>query len=337
MALKIFKSGRAGLDASRTAAATAMTRALFFDTAFAQQDVQTIRPVTLRSSYHGHLTASAGTETNTFEMSGGLTYDHAIWLANTHIKAVAAGVKGVGIDYLWTFLPTATSDDIKSASIQFGYSDDISATAPAVHLKNCLGDELEIGWDKSGDGMVTYSSKMVTPNAAVQLAAFTGAADSTGAGHIFASANTTSVTVDAATIGTTADLYWQDLKWTLSNGFANLYTLNALTSATATFRPGPLNWKLEGSRYYGPAASAVTEWNAYIAKTPRKVRIRSIGPVIGSSTYWINLDLYGVYTGMQWDEKDDLGFQTFTLEPIYDATATSSFIFTVTSGLTTIT
>lgn len=337
MAVKIFKSGRAGLDASRTAAATAMTRALLFDTAFAQQEIQTIRPVTLRGSYHGYLTATAGTETNTFEMSGALTYDHAIWLANTHIKAVAAGVKGVGIDYLWTFLPTATSDDIKSASIQFGYEDSISATQPAVHLKNCLGDELSISWDKSGDGTVNYSSKMVTPNPAVQLTAFTGAADSSGAGHIFASANTTSITVDTTTIGTTPDLYWQDLTWTLNNGFMNLYTLNNTTAATATFRPSPLNWKLEGSRYYGPAASAVTEWNAYIAKTPRKIRIRSVGPVIGSSTYWINLELYGVYTAMTWDEKDDLGFQTFTLEPIYDSGATSSFIFTVTSGLTAIT
>jgi hypothetical protein len=266
-------------------------------------------------------------------MGGTLTYDHMIWLANTHIKAVAAGVKGVGVDYLWTFLPTAASDDIKSASVQCGYSDGIAAGQPAVHLKNLLGDELSIAWDKSGDGAVTYSSKMVTANVAVQLTAFTGSADATGAGHQVVSASTTAVTVDTTTIGSTADTYWQDLKWTLNNGFQNLYTLNNTTAATGTFRPKPRMWKLEGSRYY----QAKTEWDAYISKTPRKIRIRSTGAVIGSSTNWVTLDLYGVYTDMKWDEKDDLGFQTFTLEPIYDSTATADFICTVTSGLTAIT
>jgi len=337
VSVKIFKSARAGLDTTRSAAATAMTRALMFDTAFAQQDIATIRPVTLRASYNGYLSAAAGTETNTFEMGGTLTYDHMIWLANTHIKAVASGVKGVGVDYLWTFLPTAASDDIKSASIQCGYADDISANQPAVHLKNLLGDELSISWDKSGDGAVTYTSKMITANVAVQLTAFTGAADATGAGHQVVSSSTTAITVDTTTIGTTADTYWQDLKWTLNNGFQNLYTLNNTTAATATFRPKPREWKLEGSRYYGPTASAKVEWDAYIAKTPRKFRIKSTGAVIGSSVNWVVLDLYGVYTSMKWDEKDDLGFQTFTLEPIYDSTATADFVCTVTSGLTAIT
>ena len=333
MSVKIFKSARAGLDATRTTSNTAMTRALMFDTAFAQQDIATIRPVTLRASYNGFLSAAAGTETNTFEMGGTLTYDHMIWLANTHIKSVASGVKGVGVDYLWTFLPTAASDDIVSASIQTGYADGISANQPAVHLKNLLGDELSLSWSKSGDGAVTYTSKMVTANVAVQLAAFTGAADASGAGHQVVSASTTAVTVDASTIGSTADTYWQDLKWTLNNGFQNLYTLNNTTAATATFRPKPRMWKLEGSRYY----QAKTEWDAYIAKTPRKIRIKSTGAVIGSSVNWVVLDLYGVYTAMKWDEKDDLGFQTFTLEPIYDTGATADFVCTVTSGLTTIT
>jgi len=336
LSLKIFKSGRAGLDTARTTSDTAMVSALEFDEGFHQQEVQTLRPLTLRGSYNGYLSAAAGTETNTLEMSGALGYDMAIWLANTHIKAVPSGVKGVGVDYLWTFLPTATSDDIKSASIQFGYSDGLAATQPAVHLKNCLGDELSFKWDKTGDGLVTYTSKMVTPNAAVQLTAFTGAATAIGSTNI-ASANTTAITIDTTTIGSTADVYWTDLTWTLSNGFKNLYTLNNSTSATATFRPGARNWKLEGSRYYGPTASAVTEWNAYIAKTVRKVRIKSVGPVVGSSTYTIELDLYGVYTAMEWTENDDLGFQKFTLEPVYNATATADFILKVTSAITAIT
>lgn len=332
MALKIFKSGREGIDATRTAAATAMAHALEFDTAFWQQDVQTIRPLRLTGSYEGYNTAAAGTETNTLEMSGVLSYDMALWLGQVFCKGAVTGVKGVGVDYLWTYLPTHTSDDLSSFSSQFGYSDGIGATAPVVTLKNLLGDSLAITFDKSGEGLVTYDAKFVTPNAAVQTTAFTGAAAAIGSTYV-ASANTTAVTIDTTTIGTTADTYWSSLKWTLDNGFQNLYTLNNTTSATATFRPGPVGWKLEGSRYYANK----TEWDCYIAKTPRKVRIKSVGPTIGSSTYYIQLDLYGVYTAMKNEEQNDLGFQTFTLEGVYDTTATSSYIYLVDSGLLTIT
>jgi hypothetical protein len=172
---------------------------------------------------------------------------------------------------------------------------------------------------------------MVSPLAATQITAFTGAA-AEGSAYV-ASSNTTAVTIDTTTIGTTADNYWTDFTWTLTNGYKNLYTLNNTTAAIDTFRPGARTWKLEGNRYY----QSKTEWDAYLAATPRKVRIRSTGPVVGSSTYWITLDLYGVYTSMEWNENDDLGFQKFTLEPYYDGTATTDFEFTVTSALTAIT
>jgi hypothetical protein len=331
LSLKIFKSARAALEASR-GTDTPPTKALEFEEAFHQQEVATIRPLTLAGSYFGYRSATAGTESNTLEMSGALSYDMAIWLANTHIKAVPAGVKGVGVDYLWQFLPTSASDDIKSASVQMAYSDGLGAGQPGVKLTYCVGDELGISWDKGGDGTVQYTSKMVSPKAATQLSAFTGSAAAIGSTYV-ASANTTVVTVDTTTIGSTQDDYWANFSWTLSNNFRSLFTLNATTAAIATFRPGARTWKLEGSRYY----QSSTEWNAFVAKTPRKIRIRSIGPVVGSSTYWINLDLYGVYTGMTWNENDDLGFQTFTLEPIYDSGATTDFLFTVTSAVTAIT
>ena len=335
MALKIFKSARAALEGTTRGVDLPPVIALEFDEAFHQQDVQSIRPVTLNGSYSAYRSASAGTETNTLELAGALGYDMAIWLANTHIKYVASGVKGVGVDYLWTFLPTHTSDDIRSATVQIGYSDGLSATQPAMKLNYCLGDELSIKWDKAGTGEVRYTSKMVSPVASTAITAFTGAAAVIGSSYV-ASAATTAVTVDTTTIGSTADTMWTDLTWTLTNGYQNLYTLSNSTAAVATFRPGPRTWKLEGTRYYGPTGSASTEMTAYKAKTPRKFRIRSVGPVVGSSTYWVTLDCYGVYTALEWVETDGMGMQKFTLEPIYDSGATSDFVFTVTSALTTI-
>ncbi len=330
MALKIFKSARAALEASRGSDTTPVS-ALEFTDAFHQQQVQTIRPPKLSGSYFAYRSAAAGTETNTLEMSGPLGYDMGIWLANTHVKAVASGTGG-GADKTWTFTPTSGSDDIKSASVQIGYSDGIGASQPAVKILSVLGDELSIKWDKTGDGQVTYSSKMVSPTTATQLSAFTGAAAAIGSAYI-CSSSTTTVTIDTTTMGTTTDSKWTDLTFTLTNGFQNLYTLNNSTSATATYRPKPRVWKLEGSRYY----DAKTEWDAYVAKTERKVRIKSTGPVVGASNYSFQLDLYGVYTEMTWVESDDLGFQKFTLEPYYDTTATTDFGIVIVSALASIT
>lgn len=332
MSLRIFKTARAGLEATR-GTNVAPTRILYFDEGQHQQEVKTIRPQQLRNSYFGWYSAAPGTETNSLGMSGMVSYDDLIWLGNTHIKAVAAGT-GAGSDKTWTFVPTAATDDIKSATVQFGYSDGISATQPGVELGYVLGDELTLKWDKTGDGMVTFDSKMVTPEAAVQISAFTGAlSDRTVQ---LASCNTTVVTIDSATIGTTTDNFWIDAAWTLNNGFKHLYTLNNTTAAQATFRPNARGWKFEGTRYYGGAA-ADTEWDAYIAKTIRKIRIKTTGPVLGASNYSAQLDLYGVYTDMKWAEVDGLGVQKFTLEPVFDPTASTDFSLTVVNATAAIT
>lgn len=332
MSLHIFKSARAVLEASRGAGGTP-TRLLYFDDGTLAQDVKTIRPQQLRSSYFGYYSASAGTETNTLNMSGVLSYQDLVWLANTHIKAVPSGV-GAGADKLYTFLPTSGSDDIKSALIQFGYADGIGAGKPVASLAYCLGDELTLKWDKTGDGLVTFDSKMVTPSALTQIAAYTGSLSNRNV--TLASADATTVKVDTTTIGTTADNYWIDASWTLTNGFKNLYTLNGTTAAQDTFRPNARAWKLEGTRYYA-GTTADAEWDAYIAKTVRKFRIATTGAPLGSTNYGFVLDVYGVYTAMSWAEVDGLGVQKFTLEPVYDTTATTDFLLTVTSDEASIT
>lgn len=321
MALHIFRSARAALEATRGTDLTP-TRLIYQDEIEHQQEVATIRPQQLRNSYVGWYSAAAGTETNTLRRSGALSYNDAVWDMNTHVKAVASGT-GAGADKTWTFLPTHTSDDIKSATMQLGYSDGLSATQPGVRLNYCLGDEYRIKWDKKDDdGSVSFASQMVSPKAAAQISAFTGSLSDRTVTLI--SATGTVVTVDTTTIGTTPDNFWTDVEWTLNNGYRNLYTLNNTTAAQDTFRPNARAWKLAGSRYYAGAV-ADTEWDAFVAKTPRKVRIKTTGPVLGGSFYSIQLDLYGVYTAMEWGERDGLGMHKFTLEPIYDTTALTDF------------
>lgn len=329
MALHIFKSARAALEVTRGTDLTP-TRLLYFDEGEHQQDVRTIRPQQLRNSYFGWYSATAGTEVNSAGLRGALSFDDLIWHANTSIKGVASGT-GAGADKTWTFTPSAAVDDVKSAAMQFGYSDNIGATRPVVRLNYLLGDELMIKWDKAGDGIVSFDQKFVTPKAAVQLSAFTGALSDRTVQLM--SCNSTVVTIDSGTIGTTPDNYWIDAAWTLQNGYKNLYTLNNTTAAQDTFRPNARAWKFEGTRYYADD----TEWDAYVSKTIRKIRVRTTGPSLGGSAYSATLDLYGVYTDMKTAEVDGLGVQKFTLEPIFDTGVSTDFSLVVVNATASIT
>ncbi len=242
------------------------------------------------------------------------------------------------VHQIWTFTPTAASDDIKSASVQFGYSDGIAATQPIVKLNGLVGDEFSLKFDKSGDATVTFTSKMVSKSAAAQLSAFSGSApDRTVV--LASSVNTTAYLDTASAIGTTADSNVMDVTWSLKNGFAPLYTLNASTAPTDLLRTGARTWKAEITRAYAQYSSlaADAEWDAYVAKTVRKLRLKTVGPTLGSSTYIIQLDLYGVYTAMTNAEANGIAVQKFTMEPVYDTSATTDFSLVVTNNTPSIT
>ncbi len=334
MPVHVLKSGRAALEASRGTDLTP-TRLIYFDEGTHQQEVATIRPQQIRNSFFGYYSAAAGPELNTFESSGAMSYDDLIWYANTHIKAVASG-SGGGSDKTWTFLPTATSDDIKSATVQLGYSDGLGSSQPAVKLNGLVGDEFSLKFDKSGDATVQFTSKMISKSAATQITAFTGSL--TDRTVVLASAVNTTTYIDTTTIGSTADANVTDVTWSLKNGYNPLYTLNASAAPTDLLRTGPRTWKAEITRAYAVYTSpADAEWDAYIAKTVRKIRVKTVGPALGGSNYTITLDLYGVYTAMTNAEANGIAVQKFTLEPVYDTTATSDFVLSVVNATSSIT
>jgi hypothetical protein len=311
---------------------------LYFTTADHSQDVKTIRPAQMRNSYFAYYTAAVGPEMNTLKLSDLVTYDDLIWYLNLHVKAVASGT-GAGNAKTWAFVPTSASDDLKSATVQVGYSDGLGATAPAVKLNGMLGNELVVKWDKGGDGIVDLTSSLISKSAATQITAFTGSlSDRT---VTLANAANTQVYIDPTTIGTTTDFAVMSATFTLNNGIKPLFTLNNATNPTDLLRPVARTWKLEMTRYYGiygGQTAADAEWDAYVSKAERKVRILTTGPAIsGGGNYTITADFYGVYTAMDNAETDDFGTQKFTLEPYYDTTATTDFSFTVVNTSGTIT
>ncbi len=320
MALRAFKSLRAGLETTR-GTNVAPTRGIQFTEGTHNQDVETIYPEELRNSYFGHYSGDAGTETNSFELGGSMGFSSLIEQANLHIKAVASGT-GAGADKTWTFLPTGTTDDLKTATLQFGYSDGIGATRPAWEVGYCIGNELTLAWDKSpGQPGATWRSTLLSAEAATQISAFTGVGTYTAENGGLVKAVNTAVFIDTATLGATADNDVLSIEWVLQSGPVNLYTLNNTAAAQDTLRPNPWDWEARIRRYYRND----TEVDAYVAKTLRKIRVRTLGPVLGGSNYKIDLELYGKYTARTWAEVDGLGVEEFTLKPVFDATATTHF------------
>jgi hypothetical protein len=328
VALQVFTSARAALEVTRGTNLTP-TRLIYGESFVHSQDFATIRPEELRNSYEGFFSAAPGPEKNTIQTSGRMSYDDLIWWLNLFGKAVASGT-GAGADKLWTFVPTNTSDDVKTVTMQLGYSDTIG-TAPGVQLNYCIGDTFNLHFEKNADGAVTYNATLMSAFANTQITSFTGAlSDRT---VTLASCNNTTVYLDATTIGTTADLNVVSVDWTVNLQPVPFYALNNTTAATAVYRPKHRTWTATIVRQYNSA----TEWSIYATKAERKIRVKTVGPVLGGTNYIIQMDLYGVYTGRTWSDTDGIITETLTVEGLFDTGVSASYAFAVTNATASIT
>lgn len=321
--LNVFTSARAALEATRGTDLTP-TRLIYAEEFVHVQEIQTVRPEEHRGSYFPVYGAAPGPELNTFQMSGRLTYQMAAWLGNVFIAPVLTPT-GAG-PYTFAFTPSGTTDNVKTVTLQLGDAQAIGATTPGVKLNYLMGQSLNLHWEKSDDGAVTFDAQFVAASSATQLTAFTGSLSDYTTEPV--SAVDTTVYVDSTTIGTTADDYVTAIDWTLELGPVPFYTLNGSYAPLAVYRPDYRRWTASITRQYANK----TEWDAYAAKTTRKVRIDT-SP---SASYGLTLDLYGTWTGPR-DPGDVDGIVTevLTLEPVYDATATTDFKATVINDLAT--
>lgn len=330
MALRTFRAARAAFEVTRGTDLTP-TRIIYGEEFDWNQDFSTIRPEELTGSYEGHRSAAPGVERNTIAISGRMSYTDMIWYGNLFFGPLASGTGG-GADKTWDFgaVLSATSDNVKTATIQVGENDTIG-TAPAVKLNYCLGDTLHMHWEKNDDGAVVFDANFLAASAATQITAFTGAlSDRT---VVPASSNNTSVYLDATTIGSTLDANVVSVDWTLNNSPVPWYGLNGTTSATAVYRPNHRTWSATIVRQFANA----TEWSIYQSKAERKVRIQTVGAALGGSNYRITLDLYGVYTGRTKQDTDGVTTETLTLENLTDPSLTRSMSMTVVNDIASIT
>lgn len=325
----IFTSLRAALETTRGTGVNPVR--ILEQTDFSHDpDVATVRPLERRGSFFAYYRATSGREQHSLNFGGNLSYNQAAWLGNLFIKGVTSGT-GAGADKTYAFIPASATDDLKSATLEFGYDTALSATQPGFRMVYAVGDELTINFDKASPEGVTFSANMHSPKQITQLSSFGGSPTALTTTAI--SPVQVQVYLDAATIGSTADNYVTNAEWVLTNEWTDLDPLNLSTAAQDTFRVGARAFTLTMTRY----KINDTELDIYNSKAVRKVRIKATGPVLGGSFYSLTLDCYGVYTGYDNVSVDGLAMETLTLEPVYDATATTDFSLTVVTAETTIT
>lgn len=329
MALQVFTSARAALETVRGTNLTP-TRIIYGEQFTHEQDIATIKPDEMRNSYNPNYSAAAGPERNAIGMSGRQSFNDMIWYGNLFFDLETSGTGG-GADKTYTFLPVATSDNLKTATIQLGYSDTI-ATAPAIELGYCMGETLTLHWEKNDDGAATFDARFISPEAATQITAFTGAlSDRT---TVPASCNGTTVYSDpGGTIGTTADLTIVSVDFRLNLGPVPLYTLNGSTAATNAYRPVFRRWEATIVRQFTSDAY----WDDYVDKTVQKIRVRTVGPALGGSNYRTDLDLYGVITNRRNADVDGIVTEELTLSQIYDTTLTADHQMVVVTSESSVT
>lgn len=329
MALKVFTSARAGLESTRGTGVTP-TRLIYAEEMGFEQSVATISPDELRNSYNPKYSASAGPEANTITMAGRVSYDDLIWWANLFIDAQASGT-GASADKTWTFLPSATADTVKSATIQLGYSDTI-ATAPAIEQQFVIGSTLNLHFEKNDDGAATFNATLFGGEALTQITAFTGSLSDRVV--TLASCNNTTMYADqASAIGTTLDSTFVSLDWTLDLGPVRFYTLDGTVAPKAIYRPNHRKWTATLVRQF----TSDLYWDDYSDKTVQKIRCRTTGPVLGGSNYKIDLDLYGTVIRRVNSDVDGIITEELELQQIYDTTATADHKLVVVNATASIT
>src|SRR5512139_742555 len=319
MAYRTFVSARAVLEATRGAGGTPVRVLTFTDTAMPNLNREILVPEEYRGTYFPNYQAAVGTTRPEFQFSGLLDYSQAAWFGATFIKGSVTGTGSTSITY--AYKPSGGTDDLQTAKLEVGY-EGLAAATPGYNLAYMGGEELTIRWDKSSSE-VTFDARFVGGTAAAQLTAYTGTPSSPTTALVTAA--NTEVYIDSTTIGTTKDANVQSVEWTLTNGWKQLMTLNTSAGPQAVMRPSHRKWTLRVRRYFANK----TEWDASEAATTRKIRVVSVGPTLGSSTYKLTADYYAVVTSRSHTFVDDLVFEELELAPLYDTASTADFSWTV--------
>lgn len=196
------------------------------------------------------------------------TFDDAPWWAQFAIKgSVAAAGPTNTTCYTYTFVPTLTSDDLSTMCLEWG-------TDTAAYVIN-YGMLKKFEWTYNRNSPVMFGIDILGQKMTAQ--AFTGSL----AQRVCEGMQTglTTAYIDTTTIGSTAPGDVLEAKATIDNGWEQIFELGGNEWAGKAVRPRR-TLALEATIQF----DTTTEYDTAIAKTARKIRLKTTGTTIASSS-----------------------------------------------------
>lgn len=312
--LNALQKAQAFLESTRGTAAAA-TRIVYFDRgAWFEQVVGREFPNEDRNSFiraYRQLTTSHAVKLSATAQA---TFDDLPWWGQLFWKGGVTGVLSAVTVYTYTFTPTATSDDLKTATLEIGND------TQAYQIPYCLGDKMEISW-ANGQGVkiaVDLLGQQLTPQA------FTGSLTDRTVEDIVGT--TAKVYIDNAggTIGTTQALNVLSGKITFQNNWTQLTHLRGNLypdDAQRDTRSATIELDVHFNN--------TTEFAQLIAGGERLIRVIFTGTVIAGSTGNVvksaTFDFYGYYLSAPFSVQGPIRVVKLVGQSVYDTTATKDW------------
>lgn len=270
---------------------------------------------------------------------GGLDPNYAPLLFNMFVKAVTSPTTPTNgiLTRLWTFTPTMTSDDLKSATFYFG-----DPNVQIFRSTYCMGDELTISADASGTDAATWSVKGMGAFPS-RVSAPTLPAQSIG-DLVMPGAMQLWIDTSSA-IGTTAVTgRFISTDWTIPTGNAYKYYAAGPTGGLNFTKTGRGKRHAEATitvELNDLSIAAAAEYLTWEADTIVKMRIRLNGSLIESVTpdyySYVQLDIYGALDAFDWGDVEGANrTMQFTVQSEYNSTAGADFVLSVQNQRTTL-
>ena len=256
------------------------------------------------------------------------TFEDLAWWLQFFAKGGVAGVVEDTSAYRYTYIPTATSDDLKTLTSEVG--DDTQG----YQVPFCVGTRLELTFARNAPASmnVGFLGKQADP------VSFTGALSQRVTEDINGALAAVYIDADGGTIGATAVTNVLDVKIGLDTMQTQFWALNGSLAPVDAYRNAPRSASLAMTM----AFNDTTEYAAFKANfngdDARLIRVKVPGSVVGATTTTklAQFDLYTVWAEAPFGEQDGLRVIQLSGETKYYPTATKDWDFQVVNGLPTL-
>ncbi len=251
-------------------------------------------------------------------------------LTNWLSYAVKGGVVPTTSDshaYTWVFSPTSSADDLA------GMGAEAFTDTAAYHVGSAYCDQLVIDV-KRGTTTADITADFIAQQA-WQMGAKTPGISRITQNLLNPAYGQTYI--DTTTIGTTVFNDVDEVKFTIKNGFQQLFFLNNKLYPTGIVRP-TRHLQVEISKWFDDATELANAMNAVGNGYERKTRLTVTGPTItgSSSTNSLTVDGYLYWDTFPFKMDKDTWLVNFTGRSVYDSTAGNSWQMTLVNDLSTI-